>query len=104
MATQKKSTAQYKAQARLLKALAHPARLLIIEELASGERCVCELKDLVGAQMPTVSRHLSVLKHAGIIDDDKRGAQVFYRLQTPCVMNFFSCICQVRKESGDAQR
>jgi ArsR family transcriptional regulator len=49
--------------------------------------------------MPTVSRHLSQLKHAGIVDDEKRGAQVFYRLVTPCVMNFFQCVMKVQRQS-----
>ena len=88
----KPSTAEFKAQAQMFKALAHPGRLLMLDELSRGERCVCELAALVGSEMPTVSRHLSQLKHAGIVEDDKRGAQVFYRLVTPCVMNFFGCV------------
>jgi len=95
-----KTMARYKAQAKLLKALAHPSRLLMVEELSKGERCVCELAARVGAQMATVSRHLSQLKHAGILEDDKRGAQVFYRLRTPCVMNFFACICEVSRQGA----
>ena len=96
------SLARYKAQATVLKALAHPSRLLMVEELSKGERCVCELAALVGAQMATVSRHLSQLKHAGILEDDKRGAQVFYRLRTPCVMNFFACICEVSRQGASS--
>lgn len=91
--------ARYKAQAQVLKALAHPSRLLMVEELSHGERCVCELAGMVGAQMPTVSRHLAQLKNAGIVEDDKRGAQVFYRLRTPCVMNFFQCVTSVRESA-----
>jgi len=91
----------YRAQARILKALAHPTRLFIVDELAHGERCVCELTDLIDAEMPTVSRHLSQLKHAGILEDEKRGAQVFYRLRVPCVLNFFKCVEAVQsKNSG----
>jgi ArsR family transcriptional regulator len=100
MAANAKTVARYKAQAQVLKALAHPSRLLIVEELSKGERCVCELTALVGTQMATVSRHLSQLKHAGIVEDDKRGAQVFYRLRTPCVMNFFACICDVSRQAA----
>lgn len=94
--------AHYKAQARVLKALAHPSRLLIVQELSRGERCVCELAELVGAEMPTVSRHLALLREAGIVDDEKRGVQVFYRLKTPCVMNFFQCIAEVRSRAREA--
>ena len=97
--TDKATLARFKAQAQMFKALAHPSRLLMVDELSRGERCVCELAELVGAEMPTVSRHLSQLKHAGIVEDDKRGAQVFYRLVTPCVMNFFQCVASVRDKS-----
>lgn len=96
----KPSIAQFKAQAQMFKALAHPGRLLMVEELSRGERCVCELAELVGFEMPTVSRHLAQLKHAGIVDDEKRGAQVFYRLVTPCVMNFFQCVKTVREQAS----
>lgn len=96
----KRGVAQFKAQAQVFKALAHPGRLLMVDELSRGERCVCELAALVGSEMPTVSRHLSQLKHAGIVDDEKRGAQVFYRLVTPCVMNFFQCVASVRRSAG----
>jgi ArsR family transcriptional regulator len=88
--------AKYNAQAKVHKALAHPTRLFIVEELSRKERCVCELTDMIGVEMPTVSRHLSVLKGAGILEDEKRGTQVFYRLKTPCVMNFFRCVSEVR--------
>jgi ArsR family transcriptional regulator len=92
-------TNQFKAQAQMFKALAHPGRLLMVDELSRGERCVCELAELVGVEMPTASRHLAQLKHAGIVEDDKRGAQVFYTLKTPCVMNFFQCVASVRDKS-----
>ena len=92
-------TQHYKAQAEMFKALAHPGRLLMVDELSRGERCVCELAKLVGVEMPTVSRHLAQLRHAGIVEDDKRGSQVFYKLKTPCVMNFFKCVASVREKS-----
>ena len=79
-------------RANILKALAHPSRLLMVDELAKGERCVCELQELVGSDISTVSKHLSVLKKAGLVESDKRGLQVFYTLLSPCVMNFFTCV------------
>jgi ArsR family transcriptional regulator len=95
----KPKTTDFKAQAQMFKALAHPGRLLMLDELSRGERCVCELAALVGSEMPTISRHLSQLRNAGIVEDEKRGAQVFYRLVTPCVMNFFQCVASVRETS-----
>jgi len=79
-------------RARIIKALAHPVRLFFVEELARQERCVCELTDMVGFDISTVSKHLSVLKNAGIVIDDKRGNQVFYQLLTPCILDFLGCI------------
>jgi DNA-binding transcriptional ArsR family regulator len=84
-------TAVFKARAMIIKALAHPARLMIVDALGKGPMCVCDLRALVGSQLPTVSRHLSVLKGAGIVADEKRGVQVFYRLRCPCVNQFFTC-------------
>ncbi len=92
--------ARYSAQAKVHKALAHPTRLFIVDQLSRQERCVNELTEMIGVEMPTVSRHLSVLKGVGIVEDDKRGAQVFYRLKTPCVMNFFRCVTEVREASA----
>jgi DNA-binding transcriptional ArsR family regulator len=83
--------ARLEARARIAKALAHPARLLVVEELAHGERCVCELTAMIGSDMSTVSKHLSVLRNAGIIVDSKRGLQVYYSLKCPCILKFFEC-------------
>jgi len=80
------------ARTRVIKALAHPTRLFIIEELEKGERCVCDLTAMIGADISTVSKHLSVLRHAGIVEDDKRSNQVFYRLKVHCILNFFGCV------------
>ncbi len=53
--TQKRTPAQFRAQANVMKALAHPTRMFIVDELSRGERCVCELTEMIGAEMPTVS-------------------------------------------------
>ncbi|MDD3953619.1 MAG: metalloregulator ArsR/SmtB family transcription factor [Lentisphaeria bacterium] len=93
------------ARARIIKALGHASRLMMIDELSFGERCVCELRDLVGADLSTVSKHLSVLKNAGLVEDEKRGTQVFYRLKVPCVLKFFSCVEAVlENQAREAQR
>ena len=74
-----------------MKALAHPSRLCIVDRLAGHECCVNELTALIGSEMSTVSRHLSVLKNAGVVTDEKRGAFVYYSLRLPCIVNFFEC-------------
>ena len=96
--------AQFERRAQVVKALAHPTRLFIVDQLADGERCVCELRDMVGADVSTVSKHLSVLKQAGIVADDKRGLQVFYRLQVPCIQNLFACVETVLRQNAAAQQ
>jgi len=98
-----RTQARFKARARVMKALAHPTRLFIVDELSRGERCVCELTGMVGADVSTVSKHLTLLKNAGIVADDKRGNQVFYSLRVPCVLNFFSCVESVLRSDADAR-
>jgi ArsR family transcriptional regulator len=95
--------ARYVARAAVIKAMAHPTRLFLVEELSRGERCVCELTEMVGADVSTISKHLSVLKNAGIVQDDKRGSQVFYSLLVPCVLNFFSCVESVLEARAKGQ-
>ena len=98
-----KTQARLTTRSNILKALAHPSRLLIVEELAQKEHCVCELTEMIGADMSTVSRHLSVLKGAGIIQDEKRGLQVYYRLKMPCVLRFFDCVGEVLETNAKEQ-
>lgn len=86
------------ARAKVMKALAHPSRLFMVDELSRGERCVCELTEMVGADVSTVSKHLTVLKRAGVVIDERRGQQVFYRLRVPCILNFFGCVEAVLAE------
>jgi ArsR family transcriptional regulator len=90
-------------RAKVFKALAHPSRLFILEQLTAGERCVCELTEMIGADMSTVSKHLSVLKNAGVIQDDKRGLQVYYRLKMPCISGFFQCVSEVLETNAKEQ-
>ncbi|MCX7045374.1 MAG: metalloregulator ArsR/SmtB family transcription factor [Candidatus Sumerlaeota bacterium] len=90
-----KVQALHLARARVCQALAHPTRLFIIEQLARKERCVRDLTTMIGDDMSTVSKHLSVLKKEGIIEDDKRGLQVYYRLACPCILDYFHCIERV---------
>ena len=89
---EKKEWSRLNVQANIIKALSHPSRLYIVQELNKGERCVCELTEKIGTDMSTVSRHLSVLRNAGIIADDKRGNQIFYTLKVPCILNFLGCV------------
>ena len=94
---------RYEERARIIKAMANASRLCIVDELARGERCVRELTDIVGSDMSTVSKHLAVLKSAGIVRDRKRGTQVYYELRTPCILSFFSCVESVLEDTAREQ-
>lgn len=87
-----KKQARFEALAAVVKAMAHPTRLFVVDQLSRGERCVCELTALVGADVSTVSKHLAVLKAAGIVASEKRGSRIYYNLRMPCVLNFFGCV------------
>ncbi|MEW6073362.1 MAG: metalloregulator ArsR/SmtB family transcription factor [Planctomycetota bacterium] len=84
--------ARYAARARVARALAHPSRLLILDALQEGERCVGELTRLVGADQSTVSKHLAVLREVGLVADRREGALHRYRLQVSCLAGFWQCV------------
>jgi DNA-binding transcriptional ArsR family regulator len=85
-------------RAEILKALAHPVRVLIVNELTAGDRCVCELNALSDIDQSGLSRHLAVLKRAGILSDRRAGMKVFYHLETPCILKALDCAFEAVKE------
>lgn len=87
-----KTQALFEARARIIKALAHPSRLFIVDQLSKQDYCVQELVEMIEADISTVSKHLSVLKNAGIVKDEKEGKKVYYTLNCPCVLSFFTCV------------
>lgn len=89
---------KYKTRSEIMKALAHPTRLFIVDFLADGEKCVCEIVEQVGVDISTISKHLSVMKNAGLIEADKRGLNVFYKLICPCLNNMFTCLEDISKK------
>ncbi|QYJ82909.1 ArsR/SmtB family transcription factor [Shewanella aegiceratis] len=90
--TQAQAQQRLNNRAALLKALAHPTRLWLVEQLEHQERCVCELTDGVDADISTVSKHLALLRQAGIVASRREGKQIYYRLETPCLLGMLSCI------------
>ncbi len=87
--------AQYKARAKIIKALAHPSRLFIVEELNKKERSAGELTKMIGSDQSTVSKHLSILKNEGLIFDERNGTTIMYHLKCPCILNFIGCVEEV---------
>ena len=83
---------RFKIMANIFKAMNHPARLFIVESLKNKEYNVSELTELIGDDISTVSRHLKVLKDTGIIEDEKRGNQVYYKLVLKCIPVAVACV------------
>ena len=100
----RKSKQHYEARAGIAKALSHPSRLLVLDALAEGEMCVCDLTELVGADQSTVSKHLAVLKHAGIVEDRKEGTMIFYSLKICCLQGFWECVESVLRDNLEEQQ
>jgi len=82
-------------RAKIIKSMAHPVRLMMIEFLKKGERSFSDIFDLFKLDKSTVSKHLLVLKEAGIVTSRKSGADMIYKLEVPCVTDFFSCVTAV---------
>lgn len=95
---------RYEVRARIAKALAHPVRLMMLDVLADREWCVCELTDLTKLDQSTVSKHLAVLKQAGLVADRKEGTKTFLRLRAQCLQGMWECLESVLKDNLKTQR
>ena len=93
--------ARNEARAEVLKALAHPSRLFIVEQLMEAPHCVCELTELIGVDTSTVSKHLSVLKNAGVVVSRKEGTTVYYSLTCDCVGGILDSVETVLRNALD---
>ncbi len=93
-----------KLKAEVFKAMGHPIRLAIIEMLGKEEKCVCEIVGHVGTDTSNISKHLSILKSAGILTDRKKGLKVYYNLALPCALDFNRCVGNIILERLEAQR
>ncbi len=93
----------YAARATILKALASPVRLRIVDELSRGERCLCELQPLFTMNKSTLSRHVAELRNVGIISERRDGVRIFLKLETPCILNVFDCAMGVIQSNAQRQ-
>jgi ArsR family transcriptional regulator len=90
----------YEKQAEILKALAHPVRVAILDFLKDGEQCVCDIAEFVGSERSNVSKHLSILVSCGVLESRKDGLKVIYSLKTKCILGFFDCITNCLKQQA----
>jgi ArsR family transcriptional regulator len=99
MLTQKKQLL-FEKQAEIVKAIAHPLRIAVVDFLKDGRQCVCDIAEHIGSEQSNVSRHLSVMVSAGVLEYRKEGLKVIYKLKTPCILDFFSCITACLKHQA----
>jgi ArsR family transcriptional regulator len=92
------------ARARIAKAMAHPLRIRLLELLAERPACVQELADKAGAEQPTVSKHLAILRDAGLVEGKREGPAVEYRVACCCLTTFFDCIEAVLRQNVQLQK
>lgn len=86
--------------AGVFKALSHAVRLYIMERLSEKDYCVQELTALIGYDISTVSKHLSILKSAGLICSRREGNCIYYSLKATCVTGFVSCIRSMNEKNA----
>jgi ArsR family transcriptional regulator, arsenate/arsenite/antimonite-responsive transcriptional repressor len=91
-------------RSRIIKAMAHPVRLMMIEMLKAGEHSFSQVFDLFKLDKSTISKHLLVLKESGIISSRKAGTEMIYRLDVPCITDFFSCVTAVIESNVQKQQ
>lgn len=89
---------RFRRDAEVLRALANESRMMIVHRLGGGECCVCELVELVGGDQSTVSKHLALLRRSGIVEGERRGNHIYYRLLTPCALSVLECAERLRAE------
>ena len=88
----------YEKQAEIARAIAHPLRIAIVDFLNDGEQCVCDIAEYIGSERSNVSRHLSVMVNAGLLESRKDGLKVIYKLKCPCIVDFFACVTSVLRQ------
>lgn len=86
---------QRESRVEMLKALAHPVRLGLVETLASRRLRVGELASLFPVDRTTISKHIAVLREAGIIENEREGREIYYRLRMSCLNDFLRCLGQM---------
>ena len=90
----------YHASAAMLRAIAHPVRLEIVDMLRQGEICVCHIEAALKRRQAYVSQQLMVLREAGLVECRKDGLQVFYQLATPEVTELLTVLCGTVDSDG----
>ena len=94
----------FQKQAHIAASLAHPLRVAILDFLKGGPQCVCDIAEHIGSERSNVSRHLSLMVSAGLLEYEKHGLKVIYSLKTPCILDFLDCMIKCVKEQAKENR
>lgn len=94
----------YKLKTAVIKALANPIRLMIVDSLRNGEKNVSQIVEKLGEEQSTISKNLGILKQHGIIKDRKVGLNVFYSLKICCIDKFLVGLDYMMEENLEQQR
>lgn len=89
--------------AEILKGVAHPLRIGVVDFLKDGERCVCDIAEHLSSERSNVSRHLAVMHKAGVLRSRKEGLMVYYSLRTPCILKFLTCAHRALKHNASEE-
>lgn len=84
----------------IIKALAHPTRLRIVEILSEKTLCVGDIRKITGGDLSTISKHLTIMREAGWITCEKKGLQIHYSLACVCLDEFFQCLDSLSSDQG----
>jgi len=90
----------YEQQAELIKAVAHPTRLHILDILSKDEACVCHLTAILKQRQPYISQHLMTLREAGLVRDHKDGVMVYYRLSDERITQVIALVREMLRAAG----
>lgn len=105
MAVNKTEKRVYERQAEIIRAVAQPVRIAILEYLKDGEQCVCDIADFVGAERSNVSKHLAIMQSAGVLSQRKEGLKVIYAVKLPCILELLGCIRKaLRQQARESSR
>jgi len=91
----------YDRQAEILKALAHPLRIAILDYLKDGEQCVCDIAKHVASERSNVSKHLAIMVSCGVLECRKNGLNVIYSLKARCILDFLECATICLKQQAN---
>lgn len=91
-------------QARLFRALAHPARLAILTMLRGGEACVCHLEAHLDYRQAYLSQQLAALREAGLVCDRRDGWNIYYRIAQPIVFDLLDTALRVVGGTAEGER